>query len=204
MQWRMLLRRCPSRSFTVVGDVNQAESPGSAGSWASALQPVFGDRIRQVELTICYRTPQEVMARTAAVLAAAGSTVEAPHGVRSTGVQPWRRTVIADQLAEQVRESVAGLLDRYAGGRVALIAPPDRCLELRKLLAASVNGSDIVQVLEPAASKGLEFDAVLVVDPHGIVERRRGWNALYVAMTRCTQELGVLALADGPAELNWT
>jgi len=204
MQWRMLLRRCPSRSFTVVGDVNQAESPGSAGSWTSALQPVFGDRIRQVELTICYRTPQEVMARTAAVLAAAGSTVEAPHGVRSTGVLPWRRTVTADQLVEQVRESVAGLLDRYAGGRVAVIAPPDRCRALCELVAATTNGGDAVQVLEPAASKGLEFDAVLLVDPHGIVERRRGWNALYVAMTRCTQELGVLALGDGPPALEWT
>ena len=88
--------------------------------------------------------------------------------------------------------------DLYAGGQVAVIAPAARHDLLRPLVNAGG-----ARLLTPSGSKGLEFDAVLVVDPHAIVAPPRGWNALYVAMTRCTQELGLIALALGPADLDW-
>ncbi|MGI8415745.1 MAG: HelD family protein [Nakamurella sp.] len=199
MQWRMLLRRCPSRSFTVVGDMNQAESPGSPASWEQALEPIFGRALRRTDLTVCYRTPREVMASAATVLRKAGSEVAAPRGVRSTGVQPWERVIGEADLTVQVAQAVDELLARYAGGRVAVIAPAARCPALSEELALSQRyAEDAVVVIDPTGSKGLEFDAVVVVDPHAIARQRRGWNALYVAMTRCTQELGLLLLQSDP------
>ncbi len=199
MQWRMLLRRCPSRSFTVVGDMNQAESPGSQASWDQALQPIFGSTLRRTDLTVCYRTPREVMARAAMVLRRAGSDIAAPRGVRSAGVPPWQRVVGEVDLAVQVAQAVDELSAKYAGGRVAVIAPAGRCPALSNGLALSeLSAGESVVVIDPTGSKGLEFDAVVVVDPHAIARQRRGWNALYVAMTRCTQELGMLLLESEP------
>ena len=199
MQWRMLLRRCPTRSFTVVGDINQADSPGSARSWESALEPSFGTRWQRTELTVCYRTPHEVMACTAGVLEAAGSTVLPPRAVRSSGRPPGHVITDERRIVDEIGSAATTLADRYAGGRVAVIAVADRTEQLRS--HAALVRPDVV-VITPEESKGLEFDAVVVVDPHAIVEQRRGWNGLYVALTRCTQELTVVALADGPAGLD--
>lgn len=201
MQWRMLVRRCPTRSFTVVGDVNQTESPGGSASWDAALEASFGHRFGRAELTICYRTPHEIMDRTGAVLAAAGSTVAPPRAVRSNGVQPWRREVNGEDLIAEAKVAARDLAGRYRGGQVAVIGPEP----LRELLGQDVNDEGAsISVLTPADSKGLEFDAVLIVEPHAIIAQRKGWNALYVAMTRCTQELGVLATRPGPDALDWS
>lgn len=209
MQWRMLVRRCPTRSFTVVGDVNQADSPGAATTWEDALRPSFGDRWRRIELTICYRTPQEVMERTTAVLSAAGSTVAPPRSVRSNGVAPTRRTATDATLLGDVAEEARAMAGRYDGGQVAVIVPHDRVSVVEAALAVTTDeptartSPAALTVLTPDDAKGLEFDGVLVVDPHAIIEQRRGWNALYVCMTRCTQELGLIALQPGPTELDW-
>ncbi|MCV2489787.1 AAA family ATPase [Geodermatophilus sp. YIM 151500] len=183
MQWLMLVRRCPTRSFTAVGDVDQTEAPHAHATWADALRPAFGERWTAAELTICYRTPREVMALTGTVLDRAGSTNRPPRAVRSTGIEPSCRSSAEDALTDDVRDAVRLLRSRYRGGTVGVISPPGRQL----LLQQSV-GED-VPVLSPAAAKGLEFDATVVVDPDGIAAGSRGWNALYVALTRCTQEL---------------
>jgi DNA helicase IV len=184
MQWSMLVRRCPTRSFTVVGDIDQAEAPHRASSWSDALRPAFGERWTPAHLTICYRTPDEVMALTGEVLERAGSGNRPPRSVRITGLQPWTVSCPEGALAGAVRESVRILRARYEGGTVAVISTPQRLDHLRASL------DEDVPVLVPSAAKGLEFDATVVVDPDGIAGEPRGWNALYVALTRCTQELG--------------
>ncbi|MDG4809400.1 AAA family ATPase [Micromonospora sp. WMMD1120] len=185
MQWHMVLRRCPSRSITAVGDIDQASAAHRHTSWAQAVRAVFGDRWTAAELTICYRTPREVMSRTESVLRKAGSHNTPPRAVRSSGIDPWELAVTPADLADAATRAVRQLRQRWHGGSVGVIAPADRVAALRSVL------SD-VPVLTATQSKGLEWDATLLVDPQGIAAEPRGWNGLYVALTRCTQELGQL------------
>ncbi|MET7969468.1 UvrD-helicase domain-containing protein [Micromonospora sp. NPDC005305] len=187
MQWQMVLRRCPSRSITAVGDIDQAEAAHRHTSWAQAVQAVFGDRWAAAELTICYRTPREVMALTEPVLKKAGSHNAPPRAVRSSGIAPWVHTITPAELAGAAAQAVRQLQQRWHGGTVGVIAPADRIAELLAVL------SD-VPVLTAAQSKGLEWDATLLIDPQGIAAEPRGWNGLYVGLTRCTQELGQMVL----------
>ena len=187
MQWQMVLRRCPGRSITAVGDIDQAEAAHRHTTWAQAVQAAFGDRWTAAELTICYRTPREVMDLTGPVLRQAGSHNTPPRAVRSCGIAPWVLTVAPAELADTTARLVRQLRQRWHGGTVGVIAPADRIAELRSVLAD-------VPVLTATQSKGLEWDAALLVDPQGIAAAPRGWNGLYVALTRCTQELGQLVL----------
>ncbi|MFI9639030.1 HelD family protein [Micromonospora sp. NPDC051925] len=187
MQWQMVLRRCPSRSVTAVGDIDQAEAAHRHTSWAQAVQAAFGERWTAAELTICYRTPREVMELTEPVLRQAGSHNAPPRAVRSSGIAPWVLTITPAELADTAARAVRQLRERWHGGTVGVIAPANRIAELLAVL------SD-VPVLTAAQSKGLEWDAALLIDPQGIAAEPRGWNGLYVALTRCTQELGQLVL----------
>lgn len=191
MQWHMVVRRCPTRSVTAVGDIDQAESAHRHTDWADALGDTLGDRWRRSDLTICYRTPREVMDLTVPVLRAAGSRNEPPRAVRASGVEPWSREVPADGLPAAVRSVVDGLQERYDGGTVGVVAPAARVAALTESLAGCAPD---VPVLTATEAKGLEWDATIVVDPEGIAAGPRGWNALYVALTRCTQELGRLVV----------
>ncbi|MEO3748431.1 UvrD-helicase domain-containing protein [Plantactinospora sp. B5E13] len=187
MQWHMVLRRCPSRSITAVGDIDQAEAAHRHASWAQAVQAAFGDRWTAAELTICYRTPREVMDLTGPVLKTAGSHNTPPRAVRSSTIAPWELTVTPVELADTVARTVRQLQQRWQGGTVGVIAPAGRIAELQAVL-------DDVSVLTATQAKGLEWDATLLIDPQGIAAEPRGWNRLYVALTRCTQELGQLIL----------
>jgi DNA helicase IV/uncharacterized protein (DUF2267 family) len=189
MQWHMVVRRCPSRSITAVGDIDQAEAAHRHTSWAQALQAVLGDRWTSAELTICYRTPREVMELTEPVLRQAGSHNAPPRAVRASGISPWIRTITPAELGEAAAEAVRQLRERWFGGTIGVIAPTHRITALQAVL------DDDVPVLSAAQSKGLEWDATLLVDAHGITVEPRGWNGLYVALTRCTHELGQLVLA---------
>ncbi|MDI6099349.1 AAA family ATPase [Actinoplanes sp. NEAU-A12] len=185
MQWQMVLRRCPSRSITAVGDIDQAEAAHRHTSWAQAVEAALGDRWTAAELTVCYRTPREVMDLTGPVLARAGSHNTPPRAVRSSGIAPWRLTVTVDELAGAAAEAVHELRRRWEGGTVGVVAPAARVEELQAVLTG-------VPVLTATQAKGLEWDATLLIDPDGIAAEPRGWNGLYVALTRCTQELGRL------------
>ncbi|MBM7494503.1 DNA helicase IV [Micromonospora luteifusca] len=187
MQWQMVLRRCPSRSITAVGDIDQAEAAHRHTSWAQAVRAVFGDRWTAAELTICYRTPREVMDLTEPVLKKAGSHNAPPRAVRSAGIAPWELTVTPAELADAAARALRLLQQRWHGGMVGVIAPAERIAGVLPVL------SD-VPVLTATQSKGLEWDATLLIDPQGIAAEPRGWNGLYVALTRCTQELGQLVL----------
>ncbi|MGE9782741.1 HelD family protein [Janibacter sp. G368] len=189
MEWQMVLRRCPAASITAVGDIDQTEAPHAHTTWEGALGEVLTDRWRRADLTICYRTPREVMDLTGPVLEAAGSTNEPPRAVRSSGVEPWLRHVPEGDLAASAAAEHAALAERWDGGSVGVVAPADRVADL-----AAALGPDVT-VMSATQAKGLEWDATLLVDPDGIAAEPRGWNGLYVALTRCTQELGRVVIA---------
>jgi DNA helicase IV len=208
MVWRLLMRRSPSRSMTLVGDVAQTGDLSGAPSWGSVLEPYVGDRWRLAELSVNYRTPAEIMAVAGRVLASIDRRMTMPRSVRATGVPPWAERVspekLADRLVDVVRQEVAGLTD----GRLGVLAPADLVADLDAAVTAAVPaaGSDLtspVVVLSVRQAKGLEFDSVLVVEPEAIrTASPRGANDLYVALTRATQRLGVLYTGDLPTGLD--
>lgn len=183
MQWHMVARRTPQLSITAVGDIDQAETPHQHTTWAQAVNTVFGERWTQARLTIGYRTPAEVMALTGPVLQKAGSLNEPPRAVRLSGIDPWERDVDEADLVAEATRAYRELAERWAGGTVGVIAAAGRI----PALGAAMDG---VAVITATQSKGLEWDATLVIDPDGIAAKPRGWNQLYVALTRSTQELG--------------
>ncbi|MEV0276622.1 helicase [Streptomyces sp. NPDC050610] len=198
MMWRLLMRRCPTRSMTLVGDPAQAAEPGGCGSWETILAPHAGDRWQRVRLGVNYRTPTEIMEIAAAVPRAADPAFEPPRSIRSTGVRPWahRTGDLGGAVAEAVRQEA----DHGASGHLAVIAPRDRHSELAAALphASAGRTPDLtrpVVLLDPRQAKGLEFDTVLVAEPAEF-----GASDLYVALTRATQRLGVIhtgALPEG-------
>ncbi|QYN40144.1 AAA family ATPase [Pseudonocardia sp. DSM 110487] len=178
MDWRVLVRRCPTRSFTVVGDLAQRRSEAGARSWAGALERHAPGRWTHRVLTVGYRTPAEIMAVAADVLASHNPGCATPEAARSTGTRPWARRVRPDELVDAVRAEMTG------PGSVAVIAPGP---------FADVPGAT---VLTPREAKGLEFDTVLLVEP-----QRMHPADLYVALTRATQRLGALHTEPLPASL---
>ncbi|MGA5439331.1 HelD family protein [Streptomyces griseoincarnatus] len=188
MAWRLLMRRSPTRSMTLVGDPAQTSEAGGVGSWEGILAPYVEDRWEHHRLGVNYRTPAEVMEVAAAVVRDAHPGFEPPSSVRATGVKPWARA--AADLPAATAEAVEELTPEE--GRLAVIAPR----ELHRALAARLDGvtagaepdlTHQVVLLDPRQAKGLEFDSVLVVEPG-----RYGTSDLYVALTRATQRLGVL------------
>ncbi|MEV0152512.1 AAA family ATPase [Micromonospora sp. NPDC050686] len=202
MAWRLLMRRCPSRSMTIVGDVAQTGALSGTPSWAEALEPYVAKRWRLAELTVSYRTPSEVMAVAAEVLAGIDPGLRPPRSVRASGVPPWDRTVESARLAAELVEATAREAGGLADGRLGVIVPAGRVDELGAAVLAALPEAAVgeqpelanrVVVLTVAQAKGLEFDSVLIADPDGIVaESPRGRSDLYVALTRATQRLGLL------------
>ncbi len=198
MAWRLLMRRSPTRSMTLVGDPAQTAEAAGVGSWSEILAPYVEDRWEHTRLGVNYRTPSEIMDLAAAVLRAGNPDFEPPSSVRSTGVRPWVRRV-DDDLPGAVEKAVSELTP--SEGRLAVIAPR----ELHRGLAARLEGvtagaepdlTRTVVLLDPRQAKGLEFDSVLVVEPG-----RYGTSDLYVALTRATQRLGVLHTGELPRAL---
>jgi DNA helicase IV len=212
MDWRMLMRRCPVRSMTVVGDVAQTGSTAGASSWTQVLERYQGERWRLSGLTVNYRTPAEIMDVAADVLAAIDPALEPPCSVRRTGARPWRLAVADGELAGRLADATARASASLGDGRLAVIVPAARLRSLGEAINAAVPGTAIgdqpdlerpVVVLTVQQAKGLEFDSVLIGDPGGILaESPRGLNDLYVAMTRATQQLGVVYEGLLPEVLN--
>ncbi len=199
MAWRLLMRRSPTRSMTLVGDPAQTAEAAGVGSWADILAPYVQDRWEHTRLGVNYRTPAEIMAVAADVVRAERPDFEPPSSVRSTGVRPWARRAATGELSAEVAKAVAELTP--AEGRLAVIAPR----ELHRTLAARLDdvtaGAEpdltrTVVLLDPRQAKGLEFDSVLVVEPG-----RFGTSDLYVALTRATQALGVVHAEQLPKAL---
>jgi DNA helicase IV len=211
MAWRMVLRRCPVKSVTIVGDVAQTGDPAGASSWQQVLGPHLGDRWRLAPLTINYRTPAEIMAVAAEVLAAIDPAAEPPRSVRESGVVPWRRQATAAGLADEVASAAADLASQSGDGKLAVIVPERLLGELGEAVSAVLPETFVggdpdlarpVVVLTIRQAKGLEFDSVLIADPATMLaESPRGFSDLYVALTRATQRLGVIHAGPVPAVL---
>ena len=183
MDWRVLMRRNPSRSFTIVGDLAQRRSVAGATSWDAMLDPYVADRWKYRSLSVNYRTPAEIMAVAATLLAEFAPDVTPPESVRACGVLPWSRRVSEDALPSAIADFVRDEARRE--GTSVVIGPP------------GMPGAVL-----PSDTKGLEFDAVLVVEPDRILaDGARGPAELYVALTRATQRLGVLHTGALPQAL---
>jgi DNA helicase IV len=183
MDWRVLMRRCPSRSFTVVGDLAQRRSVAGATSWATMLEPYVPGRWVYRSLSVNYRTPAEIMTVAASLLAEFAPEVQPPESVRACGVQPWSRRVTEDELPAAIVDFV-----RDEGGREGT--------------CVVIGPRGTPGAVTPSEAKGLEFDAVLVVEPDRILaDGPRGAAELYVALTRATQRLGVLHQGPLPRAL---
>jgi superfamily I DNA/RNA helicase len=172
-QWRMLLARCPSRSFTVVGDRAQARH-GFRESWQERLEHAGLTDVSIASLTINYRTPSEVMAEAEPVIRVAIPGANVPTSIRSSGV-PVLRAGAAE------RDGIlSAWLTVHPEGTACVIGDP------------SFVAQDRVRSLTPELAKGLEFDFVVLVEPSRFGEGIEGAVDRYVAMTRATQQLAVL------------
>ncbi|MFF5228236.1 RNA polymerase recycling motor ATPase HelR [Dactylosporangium sp. NPDC000521] len=168
-EWQMLLLRCPSRSFTIVGDRAQARH-GFAESWQERLARVGLDRVTMASLSINYRTPEEVMAEAAPVIREALPDANVPVSIRTSGLPVVHAT------KTELEGVVDAWLAAHEEGTACVIGDPEFVATER------------VRSLTPELSKGLEFDLVVLVDPdafEGAVDR-------YVAMTRATRQLVIL------------
>jgi DNA helicase IV len=228
MQLRMLARRSLSGSMTVVGDIAQATGPWSPRDWDDVTRHLSPQRPpRLVELTVSYRTPAEVVALAAEVLAVAAPAISPPRPVRQSGSTPrvvqTPRGALATRVSELAREEIASV----APGRVAVLGPAVMLPELVRALDEA--GLDPVDPRDPSGAglsaglvvlpadetNGLEFDSVIVVEPALIaavgddegdegppVPTTRGLRTLYVAMTRPTKRLSLVHADPLPVDLD--
>ncbi|MGP3925870.1 RNA polymerase recycling motor ATPase HelR [Streptomyces sp. 8N616] len=172
-QWHMLLLRCPSRSFTIVGDRAQARH-GFTESWQERLERIGLDRINVASLSINYRTPEEVMAEAELVIRAELPDANVPTSIRSGG-SPVVHGSVSDL------DAILGTwLAAHADGTACVIGDP------------TFRATSRVRSLTPELSKGLEFDLVVLVDPEEFGKGVEGAVDRYVAMTRATQQLVIL------------
>jgi len=206
MQWRLLMRRCPLKSFTVVGDIAQTSAAAGARSWQQALEPFAQDRWRLEELTVNYRTPAQIAEAAVRMAVAAGLVVSAPKAVRDGQWAPIVDRIEDGGLVPHLLQVLPQELDAVDGGLLAVIAAEHRVAEVRAAVAqqygervgsgAGGMGQDI-SVLGPKEAKGLEFDGVVLLEPGELLAGLGGKvGDLYVAMTRPTQRLRLIA-ADG-------
>ncbi|WP_157247208.1 HelD family protein [Nonomuraea typhae] len=195
MAWRTVMRRIPTRSMTIVGDIAQTGSAAGARAWSDVLDPYVAGRWRQEKLTVNYRTPVELMAVAADVLATIDPVLQAPTSVRESGAVPWSAPLT--ELPELVKAEVG------EGGKVVVVAPDALVgtvgARVADAVPGAVTGGGAAALDAPAAvmgvadAKGLEFDSVIVAEPQAIAgQSPRGSSDLYVALTRATQRLGVV------------
>ncbi|GAB3363371.1 hypothetical protein GCM10027452_27150 [Micromonospora halotolerans] len=177
-EWQMLLLRCPSRSFTIVGDRAQARH-GFTESWQERLERIGLDKIRLATLSINYRTPKEVMAEAEPVIRAVLPDANVPTSIRG-GVP------VVHGSASDLGSILDTWLAAHAEGVACVIGDP------------TFRETSRVRSLTPELSKGLEFDLVVLVDPGAFGDGIEGAVDRYVAMTRATQQLVILT-STGPA-----
>jgi hypothetical protein len=175
-EWQMLLLRCPSRSFTIVGDRAQARH-GFTESWQERLERIGLDEISLASLSINYRTPREVMAQAQPVIRAVVPDANVPTSIRSTGIP------VAHGPASDLGSILRTWLAAHADGVACVIGDP------------AFPGAPRVRSLTPELSKGLEFDLVVLVDPQAFGKGIEGAVDRYVAMTRATRQLVILTTA---------
>ncbi|AGL15259.1 AAA family ATPase [Actinoplanes sp. N902-109] len=190
LQWRMLGRRGQYASWTIVGDPAQTAWPGDISELDQARDRALGTRKRATyELTTNYRNSSEIFAVAARVIRKLMPGLKLPRAVRSTGVEPVELLVEPGELAQITRDSAEKHL-ADVDGTIGVITPVPR----RDEIAAWVAGlPDRVQVVTALEAKGMEYDAVVLVEPAGIATDASGTRTLYVALSRATQRLTTVA-----------
>jgi DNA helicase IV len=201
MQWRLLVRRCPMKSFTIVGDIAQSSSASGGRSWADAVGPFFKNHWRLEQLTVNYRTPAQIAREAEAFARARGLPITPARAVRE-GDWPVREVLGGASQRDLIFATVDAVQhdrDIDDAGSLAVIAPVAildevaDAVSLRYGAGAGRGAAGLVKpivVLSAQDAKGLEFDAVVIAHPEALVaESPRGASALYVAMTRPTQRL---------------
>ena len=196
MQWRMIARRGATRSYTVVGDLAQGTTGWAPREWSEVTDHLTGPAhspVRTVDLRVGYRTPLEVMDLAAPVLERSASHLRAPHSVRRAGHPPTFVNAEQTELMAAASATAHALRSELGEGTVAIIAAPGHeCPE----------NDARISLLSPLDAKGLEFDAVVVVEPAEMVDGERGYAQLYIALTRTTDRLVIVHAADLPPELD--
>ncbi|MFF2550372.1 RNA polymerase recycling motor ATPase HelR [Nocardia sp. NPDC058058] len=172
-EWQMLLQRCPSRSFTIVGDRAQARH-GFTETWQERLERVGLDRITVSPLSINYRTPEEVMAEAAPVIRAALPDANVPTSIRSSGLP------VVHGVTTDLDAILHAWLTEHEEGIACVIGDP------------AFESTARVRSLTPELAKGLEFDLVVLIDPERFGRGIEGAVDRYVAMTRATRQLVIL------------
>ncbi len=223
MELRVLKRRDLTGSMTIVGDMGQATTASSSASWDALLDVLAPRRApARVDLTVSYRTPEEVLDFAAPTLLAAAPDLEPPRPVRRAGALPTVSIVSDAEFDESLVKLTRREIDDVAPGRVAVIVTSSRVDEIVATLRdggleavdprdqeSKGLSADLV-VLSAEGANGLEFDAVVVVEPGQIANRGsdrvngttpRGLRTLYVALTRPTRRLAVIASHDLPPTL---
>jgi DNA helicase IV len=221
MALRMLARRTEKGSMTILGDLAQATTPQATGSWIDAVD-VLTDQLVELspaseapvvtdaELTVGYRVPAAILDVANRLLPEAAPDVTPARSVRDGGDPPLVLSVAPDGVAGATVREVAALRDRTAS--VAVVGLGDQLDLLESALAdagipadrvggAGLPGHDAVALVTPAAVKGLEFDAVVVIEPAAIAQLDAGLRHLYVSMTRAVQHLGIVHAEPLPAAL---
>lgn len=201
MQWRMISRRIPTGSMTIVGDVHQTFAVDGLDAWDQLGAAGVGGNGQTKELTVNYRTPREVMQVAGPVLQALDPGARAASSVRASGTAPWAVQVRSAELVQTVADLARAELSELAGGNLAVITSGEHLPDISAAVAQAVPGAggetglDLTSVcltLTPQQAKGLEFDGVIVAAPADILAGSRGLNALYVALTRPMRRLGLV------------
>ncbi|SNT51786.1 DNA helicase IV [Actinomadura meyerae] len=206
MAWRTVMRRVPTRSLTVVGDIAQTGSAAGAASWGQMLDRYVPGRWREQRLLVNYRTPAAIMRVAAGVLAAVDPGQTPPEPVRDDGPPPAAIALPVAELPSLVATELSLVTDEAStAGRLAVISSGARRAEVLAALPDAPAGAtpealdSPVVVLTAEEAKGLEFDSVVIVDPAGIVaESPKGGQDLYVALTRATRRLTIVHDNDLP------
>ncbi|HUC37080.1 MAG TPA: hypothetical protein VMR97_08150 [Acidimicrobiales bacterium] len=213
MDLRMVGRRSLSGSITAVGDLAQATGPWAPAGWEEVTAHLPSNRpARLVGLTVSYRTPAEVVEVAGRLLAEAAPGLVPPVPVRRTGVPPHFEDVVPGALARRVAEIASELVAEVTPGTTAVLAPSSLVADLAGALDESgVRSTDPrreglgapLSLLPVDLANGLEFDAVVVVEPAAVVEESaQGTRALYMALTRPTRRLAVVYARPLPGALS--
>ncbi len=201
MQWRMLRRRGPQASWTLVGDPAQSSYPSNEETRRAMRDLVGRGASRTFTLTTNYRSPAEIMELAGRGVRRESPSAQVPPSVRPPGIKPLLDVITPQQLAASLREHLTTLTSQV-DGTIAVICAGHRIEEMREMIVALDLPTALAGRLEVRTAlqvKGLEFDAVIVVDPDDIVAHTSGgMRVLYVALTRPTQRLVTLDLTPDP------
>lgn len=204
LAWNSLLRRCPSRSFTVTGDLDQRSSAGRAKSWSDVLGPAMRAYQGEEILTVSYRTPAAILDRANALMDEIGTPAHYPLVAARDVVDAYAKTTTGGSVQElqAVVKAEDAMLSKRVGagnGRIAVIASPTSIRHLREACGWGSSLDERICLITPVESKGLEFDTVILWEPNEIIADSPG--DIYVALTRPTYRLHAVSSSPLPNAL---